>query len=53
MFRHIHDLNDQACPAGEMLSALALPCFRIVLLPGKASLFPLLEYIFDENLAQL
>lgn len=50
--RHVHNLNDQTCPACEMLGALTLACLRVILLPGKTRLFPLLEDVLNDILAQ-
>ena len=51
--RHGHDLDNQASPASEMLSALALAGLRVILLPCEASLFPALINSVNEVLAEI
>lgn len=41
--RHAHNLHHQAGPTGEMLRALALARFGVVLLPCKARELPIVE----------
>lgn len=48
-----HNLDDQAGPAGEVLGALALARFRVVLLPREARLLPALVDGLDQVLAEL
>lgn len=40
--RHTHDLNNECCPSSEMSCPLTLARLRIVLLPGKVGLHPLI-----------
>ena len=37
---HAHDLNHETRPPREMLRSLPLACLGVVLLPGKACLYP-------------
>lgn len=49
--RHIHNFHHQTRPSGEMLGTLTLARLRIVLLPGKARVFPLLEDVINQVFA--
>jgi len=44
---HGHNLDDQACPTREVLGALTLPSFGVILLPGEACVDPGFVYCVD------
>ena len=41
--RHRHNLDHQTRPSREMLRSLSSACLGVILLPGEARLFPLIE----------
>jgi hypothetical protein len=51
--REVHDLDNHAGPASEVLSTLTGSCVRVVLLPSETSLAPGLVHGIYEVLAQL
>lgn len=51
--RHGHNLDDQAGPAGKVLSALTGAGLGIILLPGEAGLLPAFVDGLDEVLPEL
>jgi hypothetical protein len=51
--REVHDLDNHAGPAGEVLGTLTGSCVWVVLLPCEASLAPRLVHGVYEVLAQL
>lgn len=50
--RHRHNLHHQTRPAREMLRSLPRARFGVILLPGEARAFPLVEDVFDEVVAE-
>lgn len=46
--RHGHNLHHQTRPTREVLRSLPRARFGVVLLPGEACSFPLVEDVFDE-----
>ena len=51
--REVHDLDNHAGPAGEVLDTLTLAVVGVVLLESETRVLPFLEDVLDQVLAQL